>query len=65
MIDYRKRLKEAEETANRLFKQNKGTDPEKANYYRGLWEAIVWVRFDIDGELLGENNEAILAAVNA
>ena len=51
------RLREAQEKANMLFKQNKSTNPEKASYYKGIWEAIVWMRFDIDGDLFEEEEE--------
>ena len=47
-------LKDAQETANMLFKKNKGKNSEAASYYRGRWEALVWVQYDIDGDLFEE-----------
>ena len=51
------RLREAQEKANMLFKQNKNTNLEKASYYKGIWEAIVWMRFDIYDDLFEEEEE--------
>lgn len=50
-MSHKQILKNAQETANNLYKQYKGVDPEKANNYLGMWEAIVWVLYDIDGDL--------------
>jgi hypothetical protein len=53
-MTHSQRLREAQEKANMLFKQNKRTNPEKASYYKGIGEAVVWMRFDIDGDLFEE-----------
>lgn len=50
------RLKEAQEKANTLFKQNKAKNPEISSYYKGIWDAIVWMRFDIESDLFDEQN---------
>lgn len=53
-MEIKGRLKVAQENANRLFKMNKGTNPEKANYYLGIWEALVWVQYDVEHDLFEE-----------
>ena len=50
-MSHKQILKNAQATANNLYKQYKSIDPEKANFYLGMWEAIVWVLYDIDGDL--------------
>ena len=56
-MTHSQRLRYAQEKANMLFKLNKAVNPEKASYYKGIWEAIVWMRFDIDGDLFEEEEE--------
>lgn len=56
-MEIKHRLKAAQETANQLFKQNKGVNPEKASYYLGIWEALVWIQYDIERDLFEEVKE--------
>lgn len=51
---YKERMHSAQEKANLLFKQAKSSDPVKASYYSGIWEALVWVQFDIENNLFEE-----------
>ena len=51
---YKERMHAAQEKANMLFKQSKVEDPIKASYYSGIWEALVWVQFDIENNLFEE-----------
>ena len=51
MMEYKERIKQAQEKANELFKQNKNVDAVKASYYKGIWEALVWVQYDVNGEI--------------
>ena len=51
MMNYKERIKENQEKANELYKMNKNVDANKAAYYKGIWEALVWVQYDIEGEL--------------
>lgn len=55
VICSKKRLHEAQEKANMLFKKSKATDEIMASYYEGIWEALVWMQFDIENDLFAEN----------
>jgi hypothetical protein len=38
-----------------LFKKSKAKDEIMASYYKGIWEALVWMQFDIENDLFAEN----------
>ena len=55
VICSKKRLNEAQEKANMLFKKSKAKDEIMASYYKGIWEALVWMQFDTENDLFAEN----------
>lgn len=55
----RSKLKEAQDIANKYFKQNKGINPDKAKYYKTIWDVVMWVLYDSDNVNLFEEGETL------
>lgn len=58
-------MKQAQENANKLFKFYLGQkNAEAAAYYKGIWDALVWAQYDIQGELFEEEQLAFISILD-